>query len=87
MSVAQHFLAFNCYPSLIGHVYPSMPVILSRLYLFEYCKNHYLSSSYKILLMKLLKFVAWLAQNWKNRKNWRAMGNQARLRAWTQSQV
>ncbi len=87
MSVAQHFLAFNCYPSLIGHVYPSMPVILSRLYLFEYCKNHYLSSSYKILLMKLLKFVAWLAQNWKNRKNWRAMGNQARLRAWTQGQV
>ena len=87
MSVAQHVLAFNCYPSLIGHVYPSMPVILSRLYLFEYCKNHYLSSSYKILLMKLLKFVALLAQNWENRKNWRAMGNQARLRAWTQSQV
>ena len=87
MSVAQHFLAFNCYPSLIGHMYPSMPVILSRLYLFKYCKNHYLSSSYKRLLMKLLKFIALLAQNWENRKNWRAMGNQARLRAWTQGQV
>lgn len=87
MSVAQHFLAFNCYPSLIVHLYPSMPVVLSRLYLFKYCKNHYLSLSYERLLMKLFKFVALLAQNWKNRKDWRAMGNQGRFRAWTQGQV
>ena len=87
MSVAQHFLAFNCYPSLIVDMHPSMPVILSRLCLFKYCKNHYLSSSYKHLLMKLFKFIALFAQNGENRKNRRAMGNQARLRAWTQGQV
>ncbi len=87
MSVAQHFLAFNCYPSLIVDMHPSMPVILSRLCLFKYCKNNYLSASYEHLFMKLFKFVALLAQNGENRKNRRAMGNQARLRAWTQGQV